>query len=92
VRELQLPGKGAIIVTNPPYGERLGNPTELAGLYRELGNALKQRASGATAWLLVGNPELAKCIGLRASRRVILWNGPIECRLLRFDLYPGRRA
>jgi len=92
VRELQAPGEGAVIVTNPPYGERLGNPTELAGLYRELGSALKHRASGATAWLLVGNPELAKCIGLRPSRRVILWNGPIECRLLRFDLYPGRRA
>ena len=47
--------------------------------------------AGATAWLLVGNLELAKSIGLRASRRIVLFNGPIECRLLRFDLYEGSR-
>jgi putative N6-adenine-specific DNA methylase len=80
-----------MIVTNPPYGERLGDPAELAELYREVGDALKRRAAGATAWLLAGNPELAKCVGLRASRRIVLFNGPIECRLLRFDLYEGSR-
>jgi len=91
VRELVLPGAGAMIVTNPPYGERLGNPSELAALYRDFGDALKRRAAGATAWLLAGNLELAKSIGLRASRRIVLFNGPIECRLLRFDLYEGSR-
>jgi putative N6-adenine-specific DNA methylase len=89
VRELVLPGARAVIVTNPPYGERLGDPAALDTLYRELGDALKRRAAGATAWLLVGNLELAKSIGLRASRRIVLFNGPIECRLLRFDLYEG---
>jgi putative N6-adenine-specific DNA methylase len=91
VRELVLPGPGTMIVTNPPYGQRLGDPAELAGFYRELGDALKRRASGATAWLLAGNLELAKSIGLRASRRIVVFNGPIECRLLRFDLYEGSR-
>ncbi|MFI5165514.1 MAG: class I SAM-dependent RNA methyltransferase [Thermoanaerobaculales bacterium] len=91
VRELQVPGERALIVANPPYGERLGDADQLAGLYREIGDAFKQRAAGATAWLLVGNPELAKSIGLRAARRIVLWNGPIECRLLRYDLYAGRR-
>lgn len=91
VRELVLPGPGAIIVTNPPYGERLGDPAVLGGFYRELGDALKRRASGATAWVLAGNLELAKSIGLRAGRRIVLFNGPIECRLLRFDLYEGSR-
>ena len=90
-RNLVLPGPGAVIVTNPPYGERLGDPAELAALYGELGDALKRRAAGATAWLLVGNVELAKSIGLRATRRIVLFNGPIECRLLRFDLYEGSR-
>lgn len=92
VRELRLPGPEAVIVTNPPYGERLGEPTELASLYGDLGDALKRRAAGATAWLLVGNRELVKAIGLRASRRIVLFNGPIECRLLRFDLYEGSRV
>jgi putative N6-adenine-specific DNA methylase len=91
-RALELPDPGWLIVTNPPYGERLGDAHALAGLYRQFGDALKRRGAGATAWLLVGNRELAKEIGLRPSRRVALWNGPIECRLLRFDLYPGRRA
>jgi putative N6-adenine-specific DNA methylase len=91
VRELVLPGERAVIVSNPPYGERLGDPAVLATLYRELGDTLKRRAAGATAWLLVGNLELAKAIGLRASRRIVLFNGPIECRLLRFDLYEGSR-
>jgi putative N6-adenine-specific DNA methylase len=89
VRDLVLPGAHAVIVTNPPYGERLGDPAALETFYRELGDTLKRRAAGATAWLLVGNLELAKSIGLRTSRRIVLFNGPIECRLLRFDLYAG---
>jgi len=91
-RELTLPGEGAMIVTNPPYGERLGNLAELRTLYRELGDVLKRRGAGATAWLLVGNPDLVKAIGLHPARRVVLFNGPIECRLLRYDLYAGSRV
>ena len=85
------PGPGALIVVNPPYGVRLGEREELRELYRSLGDGLKQKAAGCTAWLLVGQPELAKAIGLRPSRRIPLFNGPIECRLLRFDLYEGSR-
>ncbi len=89
VRQLIVPGPGALIVTNPPYGKRLGEVETLKSFYRQLGDALKQRGAGATAWLLVGNRELAKEVGLRASRRIPLFNGPIECRLLRFDLFAG---
>ena len=78
-----------MIVCNPPYGVRLGDVAELTGFYRRFGDALKRGGAGATAWLLVGNPDLAKAIGLRPSRRIVLFNGPIECRLLRFDLYQG---
>jgi len=92
VRDLGLPGPGALIVTNPPYGERLGDPRELPDLYRSLGDVLKKRGAGATAWLLIGNPDLVKAVGLRPSRRVVLFNGPIECRLLRYDLYEGGRT
>jgi putative N6-adenine-specific DNA methylase len=88
--ELAPPGPGALIVANPPYGVRLGDAGELAGLYRAIGDVLKARGAGCTAWLLVGERTLAGAIGLRPQRRVVLYNGPIECRLLRFDLYPGR--
>jgi len=89
VRALAPPGAGTLIVANPPYGHRLGRDSDLETLYREIGDALKQRARGCTAWLLVGDPDLAKRIGLRPQRRIVLFNGPIECRLLRFDLVEG---
>jgi len=60
-------------------------------LYRGLGDLLKQRFSGHEAWILAGDRKLAKAIGLRPAGRITLWNGPIECRLLRFDLYAGSR-
>jgi len=91
IRELELPAPDTLIVTNPPYGERIGDVERLRPLYREIGDALKNRAAGCTAWLLVGNRELAGAIGLRTSRRIRVFNGPIECRFLRFDLYEGSR-
>jgi len=91
ITELELPGPGTLIVTNPPYGERLGEVEGLRPLYKAIGDALKTRAAGATAWLLVGNRELAGAVGLKASRRIRVFNGPIECRFLRYDLYEGSR-
>jgi putative N6-adenine-specific DNA methylase len=76
-----------ILLCNPPYGQRLGEVEVLKGFYRQLGDALKQRWSGYTAYLFTGSQELAKEVGLRPSRRIVLFNGPIECRLLRYELY-----
>jgi putative N6-adenine-specific DNA methylase len=81
------PAPPGTILFNPPYGVRIGEAEELPGLYRGIGDLLKQRCAGYTAWLLAGNQELAKAVGLRASRRIVLFNGPIECRLLRYELY-----
>lgn len=89
-KELNLiapPTPRGILVMNPPYGERLGDEKELVTLYQQLGNIMKQKFKGWEAYLFTGNKELAKSIGLKASRRHILYNGAIECRLLRFDLY-----
>jgi putative N6-adenine-specific DNA methylase len=80
------PGPGVIIL-NPPYGKRLGEEEELKPLYKQIGDVLKQRCTGYTAFIFTGSADLAKCIGLKASRRMVLFNGPIECRLLKFDLY-----
>ncbi len=80
-------GAGGMVVANPPYGHRLGDVDALRSLYRRLGDALKHGAAGATAWLLMGERALAKEIGLRPARRIVLFNGPIECRLIRYDLY-----
>ncbi|HSN57502.1 MAG TPA: THUMP domain-containing protein [Candidatus Sulfomarinibacteraceae bacterium] len=89
---LELPwGEGGLIVANPPYGKRMGDVEDLGAFYERFGDRLKSHAREATAWLLVGSRELANRIGLRASRRIPLFNGPIECRLLKYELYAGSR-
>jgi putative N6-adenine-specific DNA methylase len=81
------PRDRGMIVTNPPYGERLGEIENLAELYRTLGDVLKQRCRGMTAYVLTGSKFLAGRIGLKPSLRHIIWNGAIECRLLKYELY-----
>ena len=83
---------GSVVVTNPPYGRRIGVGEDLGALYGELGDVLKREAVDSSAWLLVGDLELAKRIGLRPRRRIVLFNGPIECRLLGFELFTGSAA
>lgn len=90
--DLQLPwGSGGMIVANPPYGKRVGEVEKLFGLYRRFGDSLKNQAVGTTAWVLAGEPRLAKQIGLKPARKIPLFNGPIECRLLKFEMYEGTR-
>ena len=84
---LNPPAANGTLVMNPPYGERLQEAGDLASLYKGIGDTLKQRWTGWTAWVLTGNPEMAKQVGLKASRRIPLYNGPLECRLLRYELY-----
>lgn len=87
MRSLTPPTGSGVILFNPPYGQRLGEEEELKALYKEIGDTMKQRCKGYVAYLFTGNLELAKYVGLKASRRVVLFNGPIECRLLRYELY-----
>ncbi len=76
-----------VFVVNPPYGERLGETEELKPLYKNLGDTLKQKFKGWQGYIFTGSPELSKVIGLKAASRLVLFNGPIECRLLKYDLY-----
>ena len=75
-----------MIVANPPYGQRLGAGDDLRELYRGLGESLRTAAPGCTAWVLAGDLALLKLVPLRPSRRIVLFNGPIECRLVRYDI------
>ncbi|MHB8667812.1 MAG: bifunctional 23S rRNA (guanine(2069)-N(7))-methyltransferase RlmK/23S rRNA (guanine(2445)-N(2))-methyltransferase RlmL [Burkholderiales bacterium] len=75
-----------LIVVNPPYGERIGEASELPALYAELGAQLKKNFPGWRAAVFTGNPELGKHMGLRAQRYHTLFNGAIECRLLHFEI------
>ena len=79
-------GAVGLVVTNPPYGERIGAESALPELYSELGRTLRERFGGWQAAILTGNPPLARNLGIHAKRTHRVFNGAIECRLLRFDL------
>lgn len=84
---LTPPATAGTLLFNPPYGERLKDDGTLESLYRSMGDTLKQQWKGWMAWILTGNLDAAKRIGLKATRRIPLWNGPLECRLLKYELY-----
>lgn len=87
--ELSPPAESGMIVTNPPYGVRLGEKEQLAAFYPQLGDALKQRFDGWTAHIFSGDPELPKLIRLHASRKPVLYNGALECRLYEYRMVAG---
>jgi putative N6-adenine-specific DNA methylase len=83
------PATPGIVVMNPPYGERLADVDELAAFYPKLGDALKQRYAGWTAYIFTADLRLAKLIRLTASKRTPLFNGALECRLFEYRMMAG---
>jgi len=81
---------GQTIVTNPPYGGRITDD-DLFDLYKQMGDTFKKKYQGSTAWVLTANKDAAKHIGLHASSKIPVFNGPLECRLLKFEMYGGSR-
>ncbi len=75
-----------LVLTNPPYGERLGDEAALLHLYRHLGQRLREEFVGWRAGIFTGNPDLGKQMGLRSNKQYQLYNGPIACKLLLFDV------
>ena len=90
--EFQEPPEGpCMIITNPPYGERIA-VDDLNRMYSMIGNTFKNLyGDDKTAWLITSDFEAMKNIGLRPSRKIHLFNGPLECRFLKFDLYSGSK-
>ncbi len=83
-------GKGAVVF-NPEYGERLGVHSKLEQTYKRMGDYMKQHCKGYSGYIFTGNPDLAKKIGLKASKKVEFYNGKLDCRLLEYELYDGTR-
>ena len=75
-----------LIVCNPPYGERLGDEEQTAELYRRFGLVLKSRFAGWQAAMIISNPELGFRLGVRSQKPITLFNGALECKLLRFNI------
>ncbi|APU99999.1 MULTISPECIES: THUMP domain-containing class I SAM-dependent RNA methyltransferase [Sphingobacterium] len=89
--ETHVPKEGGVILFNPEYGERLGTHSKLEITYKRMGDFMKQECKGYRGYIFTGNPDLAKKIGLRASRRIEFYNGKLDCRLLEYELYEGTR-
>ena len=82
---------GALVMINPPYGERLSQDKDVLRLYQDMGTALKHQFSGATAWVISSNEEALKSIGLRPAKRIHLVNGDLECLFNQYVLFKGDR-
>ncbi len=89
--ETEVPEGKGVVMFNPEYGERLGTHTKLEATYKRIGDFLKQKCKGYYGYIFTGNPDLAKKIGLKASRRIEFYNGKLDCRLLEYELYEGTK-
>jgi len=81
---------GGIMIMNPPYGERI-KTDDIIQLYKGIGDALKQNFVGYSAWIISSHQEALKFVGLRASRNITVYNGQLECKYAKFEVYQGSK-
>ena len=86
-----IPEPPGVIMFNPEYGERLGVHTKLEMTYKRVGDFMKTNCKGYKGYVFTGNPDLAKKIGLKASRKIEFYNGKLDCRLFEYELYDGSK-
>ena len=84
--------ENSIVLMNPPYGERLMDKDDIVPFYQEIGTQLKHHYENCEAWILSGNIDALKFIGLRPSRKIRLFNGPMECKLQKYELFKGKKG
>jgi putative N6-adenine-specific DNA methylase len=80
-----------VMFINPEYGERLGQTDLLTETYNRIGDFMKKKCGGYFGYVFTGNLELAKKIGLKASRKIEFYTSTIDCRLMEYELYEGSR-
>lgn len=90
LQKLESPVEKCLIITNPPYGERITSP-DIFQLYADLGTMLKHKFSGNTAWVISSHEDCLKKIGLKPAKRIKLLNGSLECLYCCFELFQGKR-
>jgi len=88
--DIEIPERKGTLILNPPYGERM-HKEDISELYKRIGDTLKKRFAGWQAWMISSNMEALKHVGLRPSRRITLYNGALECKFMKFDLYEGTK-
>lgn len=86
--EMVPPEGGGIMIINPPYGERL-EEKDIVTLYKGIGDALKKNFKGFEAWIISSNKDALKLIGLKPSKKIDVYNGPLECKFEKFEIFEG---
>jgi putative N6-adenine-specific DNA methylase len=89
--DLEVPEGRGILIMNPPYGERMNLDEDINGLYKSIGDTLKKKWAGYDAWIITSNLEAAKHIHLNPKPKIKLFNGSLECRFMRYELYEGTK-
>jgi len=88
--EFEAPEGGGVVIMNPPYGERM-DKDNLEELYKSIGDTFKKKFTGYDCWLITSNMQALKFVGLRPSRKIPVFNGPLECRFVKYEMYSGTK-
>jgi putative N6-adenine-specific DNA methylase len=79
------------MISNPPYGMRIGEDEEIQDMYEDLGNWMKGELPGFECWIISSNTDAMKRVGLRPSEKHKVFNGDLECSFRRFSMYQGSK-
>ncbi len=90
MRNFEAPEGGGVVIVNPPYGERM-TKDNLQELYKTIGDTFKQRFTGYDCWIISSNPEAFKAVGLRPTRKIQVFNGQLDCRFMKYNIYSGTK-
>jgi len=88
--DFDFPKEGGTIIFNPPYGERM-ELEDVEENYKKIGDTLKQKCANYEVWMIAGGVNVHKYVGLKPSKKLTLYNGAIECKMLKYDMYEGTR-
>jgi len=88
--EFKPPDGGGVMIMNPPYGERL-EQDDIVTFYKSIGDSLKKNYGGYDAWIISSDMNALKFIGLKPTRKITVFNGPLECRFMKFSIYAGSK-
>lgn len=90
MQDMEVPAGRGVVIMNPPYGERMVKDN-IEELYKSIGDTFKKNFSGYDCWVISSNMEAFKHVGLRPSRKIVLFNGPLECRFMKYEMYQGTK-
>jgi putative N6-adenine-specific DNA methylase len=90
MKDFEVPPGRGVVIMNPPYGERMVKDN-IEELYKSIGDTFKKNFSGYDCWVLSSNMEAFKQVGLRPSRKIALFNGQLECRFMKYEMYQGTK-